>query len=714
MRMVRPELLRNLVIGVVSMHALASLPAPAAEPEADLYVSPGGNDQWTGRLAEPNAQKTDGPLASLHQAQQLVRALRKQEPQRDRPIVVMVRGGMYPMDRPVTFTPEDSGTEKSPVVYRAYGQERPILSGGVQIRDWRVDDQGRWHATLEDVKAGKWSFSQLFVNDQRRFRPRLPGKGYYTTVDRAEPTPEAGGNGDNRFVFSGEEIRPDWANLKDVEVIAFHHWSVSRLPIASVDAKEHVVTFAGHSASSGYWGQFMKGNRFLVTNVREAMDEPGEWYLDRPSGELTYLPREGERPDTAIVVAPTLPRLVVFEGDPAGQRWVEHLQFQGLTFAHCNWVLPPTGQAFPQAEVGLDGAISAIGARNVVFDGCAVRHVGTYAMAFGVGCRDNRVENCEMVDLGAGGIKIGHAGSALWDEASRVPDPPELAASHHTIRNNLIAHAGRLHPAAIGVWIGHSPNNTVEHNDIFDLYYSSVSVGWIWGYAPSLAHHNRIAYNHMHTIGQGVLSDMGAVYTLGIAPGTEVSHNRIHDVQSFGYGGWGLYTDEGSSGVVMEGNLVYRTKCGGYHHHYGKENRIQNNVFALGTEQQIQRSRTESHISFFFERNIIYWDNDSPILGSNWKDDNFRMDYNVYYHAGKPVVFPGDLDLAGWQAKRGQDAHSLVDDPKFVAPEKDDFHLQPDSPALKLGFKLLDVDKAGRLSAPVLTKDLPPVPRAFD
>jgi hypothetical protein len=349
-----------------------------------------------------------------------------------------------------------------------------------------------------------------------------------------------------------------------------------------------------------------------------------------------------------------------------------------------------------------------------VLDGCAVRHTGGYAMAFGVGCRENRIESCEMVDLGGGGIKIGHAGSGLWEDSGRVPTDPEEIVSRHVVRNCRMAYGGRLHPAAVGVWIGHSPNNTIDHNDIFDFYYTAVSVGWIWGYAPSLAAGNDIGFNHMHTIGQGVLSDMAGVYTLGTSPGTRIHDNHIHDVQSFDYGGWGLYTDEGSTGIVMENNLVYRTRTGGFHQHYGKENRIQNNIFAFSTLHQVQRSRAEPHLSFWFERNIVYWTK-GPLLASTWNDDKFQLDSNVYWNAaGKPVTFPGGLTFAEWQAKRKQDLHSVVADPQFVAPEKDDFHLKPDSPALKLGFKPFDYTKAGRQTPPVLTKDLPPVPRGFD
>ena len=704
-------------IGSISDAQMAQLKAMgrAIQPRTtpDLYVSPQGNDAWSGRLAAPNAHASDGPLASVGAAQARVRQIRQAQPNRKQPVRVALRGGTYSLDAPWQFGPEDSGTARSPVIYQAYAHERPVISGGRVVTGWQIDGQGRWAVDLPDVKQGTWTFTQLFVNDQRRFRPRLPETGYYKIAQKLDPSAKVGAKGHDRFGFKAGEIRDDWANLKDVEVMAFHHWAASRIPIAQVDAQKHTVTVQGHTTGNSGWAQFLQGHRYFLENVKEALQRPGQWYLDRPSACLTYIPRDGETPDNTVVVVPRLRNLLLLRGNVEKRQWVRHIQFRGLSFAHANWPCPPAGQSFPQAEINLGAAVAAMGARHILWEGCAVRHVGEYALGFGPGCRFNQVFGCEMVDLGAGGVKIGSALPTGWGNTLGAPADPEALVSHHTIEDCLIAHAGRLHPAGIGVWVGHSPYNAIRHNDVYDLYYSAFSLGWVWGYAGSQAHHNEVAFNHAHHIGQRVLSDMGCIYTLGISPGTTIHDNFFHDVISYGYGGWGLYTDEGSTGVAMENNLVVRCSRGGFHQHYGKENRIVNNILAYGGEHQVQRTRTEEHISFFFERNIVLWDNGSPLLGSNWKDNNFKLDHNLYWHTGKPVTFPGDLSLTKWQAQRRQDVHSLIADPGFVNPARDDYRLKDDSPALKLGFKPFDYTRAGRRPAPVLTQDLPEIPAGF-
>jgi hypothetical protein len=389
---------------------------------------------------------------------------------------------------------------------------------------------------------------------------------------------------------------------------------------------------------------------------------------------------------------------------------VEHLEFRGLDFAHANWVTPPTGQSVAQAEVNLGGAISARWARDVRLTNCRVRHVGAYGISLGDGCRNCRIDNCELVDLGAGGIKIGPSD----DQNTFSENSPTLngrVATGNVVSHCKIAHAGRVHPAGIGVWIGHAADTTIEHNDIYDLYYTGVSVGWVWGYNFSPAHRNRISFNHIHTLGQGVLSDMAGVYALGPSPGTVVDHNVIHDVQSSNYGGWGLYCDEGSSDIHMHDNLVYRTTDGSFHQHYGRNNVIENNILALARQRQLSREKGETHHSFTFRGNIVYWSGPPEALYGDWQR-GVTSERNLYWNASGQVRL-GSKTLAERQQRDEQDRGSVVADPLFEAAEKGNFRLRAGSPARSLGFRPFDVSKAGRTSPGRMTSGLPQVPRAF-
>jgi hypothetical protein len=186
---------------------------------------------------------------------------------------------------------------------------------------------------------------------------------------------------------------------------------------------------------------------------------------------------------------------------------------------------------------------------------------------------------------------------------------------------------------------------------------------------------------------------MGGIYTLGKSEGSVVRDNVFHHIYAFSYGGWGLYTDEGSTGILFEDNLVYATKTGSFHQHYGRENIVRNNILVDSLQHQLQVTRVEEHLSFTFENNIVYWTNNSPALAGPWEKNRNTTRNNVYWSAGRDVTFAGK-SLTDWQAL-GREEGSVVADPLFVDAANLDFRLKPESPALKLGFKPFDFSKAG-------------------
>ncbi len=663
----------------ILMFTLALSMAAGAQPSRTLFVAANGNDAWSGAFANPNADGSDGPFATIAGARDAIRELRKGG---IGPIDVEVRGGVYRITEPITFTPEDSGTELSRVRYTNYGFERPVISGGVAITQWTLEGDC-WVSKLPE---GVSAFSALWVNGEYRRPARMPNDGYLRTAGTAPAIKDnAGADQPNNIAFKyAPNDFQSWPDLAEATVVVMHSWDTSFHHVASIDDETNLVTF---TAASGSWAFERWGprQRYYIEGIRAALDAPGEWYVDNKAGLLYYWPMDGEDPATAEVIVPVATALLRLEGDPAGDRFVENITIEGLAFHHANQVLPKDGMPCKQAAYPVPAAIEANGARNCIIENNEIAHSVTYGIWFREGCADNIIRKNHVHDLGAGGIRIG---------VGNNPATENEATLRNVVDNNWIHDGGKKYLAAVGVYIGRTSFNTVSHNDISDFFYTGVSVGWSWGYQPSSAHHNIIEYNHIHDLGKYVLSDMGGIYTLGLAPGTTLRHNVIHDVYSYSYGGWGIYPDEGSTDLVIENNVVYNTKTGGFHQHYGKENRVRNNIFAFATEANIIRTREEDHISFYFERNIVVFDNAKP-LGSNWKNGNFRNDYNCWWDTAHASFDFAGKSFAEWQAA-GADVHSIIEDPLFEDAAARDFTLKADSPAItKPGFQPIDTSTAG-------------------
>lgn len=665
-----------------------------------FFVATNGNDAWTGREAAPNRPATDGPFATLQRALAAAREFKVGQGSKNDAATIWVRGGTYFLTAPLALKPEDSNLKLV-----AHPNERPVISGGRRIMGWKevtVGGKKLWAAKIPEAREGKWFFRELWVNGERRVRARHPNKGYLSIEGLPDKAPEWT-KGHTRFQFRDGDLKA-WPSVTNAEVVAMSRWVESRLPVTSVDEAAHVVNFGKRSVF-----ELQKDDLYYLEHAFEALDTPGEWYLEAQSGTLFYAPMPGERPDHIEAIAPVLTQVVRLEGKPETGQVVERIEFRGLTFAHAEWNLAKAGDknapagwpaptsevgGFNQAAVGVPGAVWGEGVRACVFERCEFAHLGSYGLELARGCQSNRISRCEFADLGAGGIKIGE--TAIRQSATEQAQANEISDCR-------IHDGGKMFQSAIGVWIGQSPNNHIVHNLIHDFYYTGISIGWTWGYGPALASNNIVEWNHIHHIGVEsdgdgpVLSDMGGIYTLGKQPGTRIVNNLWHDIAGFSYGGWGIYFDEGSSGILAENNIVYRTTHGGFHQHYGETNRVWNNIFAFGRDQQLQRSREEEHLSFSFCTNIVYFDK-GVLLGSTWKNDHFIMDWNDYWDT-RLAANPDEMKFAGatlerWRA-RGHDKNSLIANPLFVAPEKDDFRLKPGSPALEQGFHPIDLSRVG-------------------
>jgi len=671
-----------------------------AHGTALFYVSPRGKDRWSGRWAEPC--QNDGPFATLAQARRAVRAfLRAQKT--PRPVRVVVRAGIYLFPEPLEFGPQDSGTKDAPITYAAATGETVVLSGGRRLPRGHWDDvNGRraWVVDIPEVREGKWRFRQLFVNGQPRDRTRLPRTGMY----RIEALPGFDGkrpgegflDGTREFVYERADIQP-WRNLHDVEVIGVTRWITNRLPIQKVDPARRLVTFAWPSLFTLDDTSPAQPSVYWVENVFEALDSPGQWYLDRRQGRLYYLPQPGEDMTRPTLVAPRLTqvlRVAGREGTP-----VEHLHFEGLTFSHTEWE-PPVGWASSlQAAIDVPGAVFFDYARHCSLRDCTIAQVGTYGVEVRMGCSDIDISHNRMSDLGAGGVKIGHFYDVEPGERGRrrkasLPKGPH--SRRITVADNEIARGGKLFAGSVGVFVGENPDNNVVYNHIHDLTWTGISVGSLQTFEPSQATGNVVEHNHVHHLGNGVLSDIGGIYTNSISPGTRIRFNVVHDVVHRDYGGWGIYADQGSADIRVEKNLVYRCSSGPLFVSATRDITVRGNIFAFGAQYQIFRAGyASSHFQYAFQGNLVYY-KAGRVVGE-WDtagQKTYRFARNLYWDAsGAPLSFVGK-GLAEWQAA-GQDRDSVVADPLFVDPEHGDFRLRPGSPAARIGFEPWNLSEVG-------------------
>jgi parallel beta-helix repeat protein len=615
-------------------------------------------------IAAPAQQITVSPTGSIRTLAQARDAARIQRGSgKTGPITITIRAGTYFLPETLTLGPEDSDT-----IWQAAHGEHPIISGGRIISGWTKTSSTAWTADA----PGPY-FHQLFVNGNRATRARTPNNTFLLFDGHGAPHQPL------HLHFHGDDIRQQWAADPDVEVVGFMAWSDFRVPILRLDTKSHLADLGSTQDSADE-----QNARYFIENSPDALDAPGEWYLSRASQKLSYIPLKGEDMQHSQVIAAGLQQLISLQGKPESNTFVRNIVFRGLTFEHADWDTGPQGYFDLQAGLPASSALTAIGAVNLRVEHCTLAHSGGYAIELGRGSKHNHILANEFYDLGAGGIKLG-------EPALRPADAEQNYDNE--IADNHIHDLGHVYAGGIGIWVLQSGRNQIIHNHVHDLFYTAISVGWTWGYGQNQSSGNLIAFNDLHDIGKDMLSDMGGIYTLGIQPGTIIQNNLVHDISAFTYGGWGIYLDEGSSNILVQDNVVFACKSAGFHQHYGADNIIRNNIFAFNREHQLMRTRAEQHISFTLENNIVFF-NQGDLLGSNWSDGHFITRKNLYYDTRSTNIRFADKSFTDWQAS-GQDQGSLISNPLFINPQKFDFHLQPDSPALKLGFHQIDLTTVG-------------------
>lgn len=676
--------LRALMIAAACLLPMMAPSQAASVAPLVLHVATNGSDQAAG------TQKA--PYRTLARARDAIRALKQGRKLPAGGVRVLIHGGVYRLNEPFVLGPEDSGTSSAPIVYAAAPGAQPVLSGGRIIKGLRRNADGSWSTTIPAAAAHKWVFRQLFIAGRRYIPARSPNEGQYFIM-RGVPPEGGSGTARDRFAFRRGDLEP-WPNLSDVELRLTFSWNTGTFPLKSVDPQTRLVTLGGPAV----WELPKPGMAtcpYIVMNHPGACDAPGEWQLNRETGELRIIPFGTEDLSKAEVVAPAFERLIAAQGSFENNRYVEYVRFEGLSFQHAEWNLPPTGFSSAQAASGLGAALEFKAARHCAVTGCEVAHVGRYGISFDRDASYNTIQRNHLYDLGGGGVRIG--------TTDPVAPPFERLAHHHLVDNNYIHDGGHTNPGAVGIYMAFGANNTFSHNEVCDLRYTGISLGWTWDIVYQGTRENTVEYNHVHHV-MRTLEDGGGIYSLGLTPGSVIRHNVVHDVgtppDAIGHG---IYIDGGSSGLLCENNVCYDCGDGGIRIQHGTSCiTVLNNISAFcGFGLGIDSERTN-----IFQYNIVVLDGAGTPFAyvPQWQTYNKIVDYNLYWRPdGQPIKFL-DFTWAEWQKKEGindiwytprMDAHSRLADPLFVDAQKRDFRLQPKSPALAMGFRPIDTSTVG-------------------
>ncbi len=672
----------------------------APSSSTSYYVSPLGSDEWSGQLELPNESGTDGPFLTIQRAKDEVR-LRLREPQKE-DLIVYIREGTYFLEAPLVFQAQDSGRDGFHVVFRNYAGETPVISGGMELTDWRPLEDGAFTTTVDS------DFNVLFEGDQTGVPARYPnqnpeaispGKHAYMKIEALLEGHEYEG-----FYFDPQSfpVLDDWST---VEMVTWNggqngefHWRTYMGAVTEVSYEDSTLMADLNGISARWVDMLGPGTEYFVQNSRELLDAPGEFYLDKNT--LYYRP--WQTPTEGLsVIAPRLDCLIKFEGtenNPA-----RNIIIQGLTLRHTD------GQEAAAAEDEAFG-IYMNNAQDIQLLGNHLQHIGGVGIyTTGNGVRRISIEN-NLID---------HIGDTAIEITGEWAMPNE--SNNHLIENNHIHHTGMLIPSARGISISNSSYDRVAHNLMHDIPKGAIGFGGLGIVEEPGTSNNVVELNEVHSVLQDS-QDMGPIYFGGAGPDNLIHNNYLHDIYGlFSYHG-GIYMDQGSRGYTITNNLMenFGQQGGGLISGLidaaDIETVIRNNFLVLNNvrlssaifprEYSVEQASTETNTAAATPPNDIdvvgniFYNNDGPIYSFRFGGEGSwlrQSDMNLFFSDQgmyRVIGIPGVITLEDWQALADgrYDQHSLIADPLFVNAESSDYRLRFDSPAYELGIE--DINQA--------------------
>jgi len=550
----------------------------ACNPASEFYVSPSGNDSYPGTREKP--------FASIGKATDAVRSELQSKQHAD--IRVYLKGGVYQLESPLFFKPKDAGRENFQVIYKAMEGEEPIISGGVQIKNWEYCEGGIWMAELPRLENKSLIFRELFIDGKRALRARHPDKGYLRVAKVGEDKRT------NFFYRQGDFPMPE--NSREVELILLHDWSITRINLEEIDAEQKKITAIDSIGAKGLdffnLGNWEPDPRYFLENSLAFLDQSFEWYHDNKTEVLYLMLPEGKNPQKLEIYVPHAENLVSLIGTEKNP--VRNITFDGITFRYCSYTLPVTGYAGIQAchfdpRGGgtawhtVPSAIEASWTENCTFNNCTLKNLGGSGLRFGTGSKNCGVYNCFLSDISGNGIMIGEGRDRLVEGSPWWKSKPEQVATGNRVENCIISETGQQFFGAVGIWSGLTARTLIKNNQISDLPYTGISAGWHWSTEPTPCREVRIVGNHIHHI-MKVLSDGGGIYILGLQPGGEITGNRIHhvDINAGRAESNGMFLDEGCTDFTVANNLIYNIAKSPLRFHRATTNLVQDNVLVCG------------------------------------------------------------------------------------------------------------------------------------